>query len=97
MGEIAKSSMTSRLTLAVAAMVSGAPTGLLRAEDATGRDDFAREQRMHDHANQPGRQALKRSVSTQREPEPENKPSSLSEGSYAVFEDRKSTRLNSSH
>lgn len=68
------------------AMVSGAPTGLLRAEDDTGRGDFEREQRMHDHAEQTGRQELKRYVSTQRKLAPENKPPNLSQGSYAVFD-----------
>lgn len=68
------------------AIVDGAVTGMLRAEDATGGEDFAREQAMHKHAHAPGREELARYVSTQRKLENGDVPHLDSKKSYAVFD-----------
>ena len=66
------------------AIVGGKVSGLLRAEDSTGRTDFANEVRIQAHAND-GRPELARYISTQRSLE--TVPEGLkSDGSYAVFD-----------
>lgn len=78
----------------VALLKGHGATGLLRAEDATGRSDFAREQAMHDLAHEGGREELNRYVSTQRRLE--HIPGNLdARGAYAVFDTYDKTKVDS--